>query len=232
MSVVIGLTFINEVAEGEHVYDGILKNLLKCRRVGITDAALEVYGELLGRGRKERDRPPKRPDGKVKRARAELHEQVAAYRTAADLVAGAGREAARERDLLVDGPAPRTDSQLVAYLAGLDEVMKKHAAALAQRGFDKAAQARLAAAGQKFVELLHGRGKERAEAKKEQAARMALLDALRTETSYFRRAGRAAVGKGPGREDFDKLVKPAPAARKAKAGQGTAQVQSQPAKAA
>ena len=223
MAVILGITFGNDVAEAEHVYAGILNNLVKCRRVGINDAEVKAFAGLIERGRHERDKQPKRADQKIKRARAEVVEGVMAYRTAADLVAAGigGREAPRERELLVQGPFPANDTKKLAYLAELDEVMKRNSAALAARGFGKEAQAKLGQVGARFAELLHARGKDRSEGRKARAARNALIVALRTETNYFRRAGRAAVGNGPGAADFKRLGKAASAPKKVAAAQAS-----------
>jgi len=101
-----------------------------------------------------------------------------------------------------------TDIRLKAYLKGLDQVTKKHSSALAARGFSREQQAKLVEDGKVFLKLLRARGKERGEARGRRAAREALFEMLRTQTSYFRRVGRAALRNSPARADFDRIHGP------------------------
>jgi hypothetical protein len=62
---------------------------------------------------------------------------------------------------------PDNDSKLLAYCQGLEAIVKKHSATLADRGFDKAAQQRLFTAISNFAGAVGELGKERGEARAE-----------------------------------------------------------------
>ena len=131
------------------------------------------------------------------------------YRSAGSLVVHGmdGRDAKAEQALAMKGSFPGNDVALAAYVAGIGARMKPYAVKLAARGFSKEKQAELVVAGVAFAKAFAAVGKLRGEARSSTLARGAVFKELRTNTAYFRKAGREALKSVVARADFDR-VKP------------------------
>ena len=140
--------------------------------------------------------------------RVELKDVLGAYRTCAEIVCNGfkGHDARLERELRVGNTFPQNDVKLRAYVDGLEAVVKRHSARLAERGFGKGEQLQLSEAIEHFTHALAVRGKERGEARASRLSRDAAIEKLRHQTSYFRRIGRAALKQDAARADFDCVV--------------------------
>ena len=207
MAFPMGLSLAYDVADAEHILQALGMHWAECHKLGVLEAEKKMFAAHIERARKERDKDPEEQGVGIKEVRIELQDAVGSYRTAASLVASGvnGPDPQLERKLRVGNKFPVTDVRMKAYLKGLDKVMHKHSGRLAARGFSHEQQARLVELGKVFLRMLRARGKERGDARATRTAREALFEMLRTQTSYFRRVGRAALRNSPARADFDRI---------------------------
>ena len=178
---------------------------------GITEGELKTFRVSIHACEKILDPGFQSDSVTLEETRVETKDQLSLYRRAAELVANglSGRNVALERELRIGSRFPVTDNQVKAYVTGLPKIIKKHSARLALRGFSKEEQHQLEGLIKKYRELLAARGKQTGNARAAQASRDAAFEMLRTQTSYFRRVGRATFMNSAARADFDR-VKVAP----------------------
>jgi hypothetical protein len=95
--------------------------------------------------------------------RNEVKDGLGRFRMCADLMVNpmGQRSPKREREMRIGKMFPRNDTELHAYVTGLDKVIRGHAAGLAANGFRKEEQAQLIARMAEYLKLLAIRGKER-----------------------------------------------------------------------
>jgi hypothetical protein len=218
-----GITIGRMIADAQKVHRAAEKHWSDLKPFGAKEAELKDFAKTIEQSAKAALAVSEEPVSLEDR-RTELKDLLGAYRTSAEIVCNAfkGRDVRLERELRVGNTFPNNDVKLRAYVEGLETVIRKQSAKLAERGFGKAEQGQLAQAIVDFTQALASRGKDRGEARAARMSRDAALDKLRFETAYFRRIGRAALKQDAARAEFDRVAAqprkkmqpvPAPAAK-------------------
>jgi hypothetical protein len=206
-SVNTGVTLGRLIADAHNVAAASHKHWEEMKKFGAKEANLRLFEKTIDDAQKiSLQIVPEIPV--VEEIRAAMKDGLGRYRMCADLICNpmARRDTKLEREMRIGNTFPRNDTQLHAYTLGLDAIIRKHSARLAENGFGKAEQALLVSQMAEYLKLLAVRGKERGKVRAERVKREAILDNLRAITSYFRRVGRAALIGEAARADFDRVA--------------------------
>lgn len=212
-----------DIADGENVLAQTRKNQPKMLPIGVTQARVKTFEDTLAEAKKL-----EKTSGRVSLddARKELKDKFGHYRKRADIVAYGfdGPSEKMARALLCAGPFPRNDRALAKEIEGIEAVLASHSALLSGVGFLKASQDALVKAAQRFLSERTAKPTKLGQKQTEATQRDRAFEALRYQTSYFRRVGLEALEGETAANAFHrvkagtkakKAVKvPAPAAKK------------------
>jgi hypothetical protein len=193
----------DDIVDAVKVRKAVQKHLVLVSKRGVTKELLKAFDEILAAAIAV---DKARGHVSIDRSRRALKDSLGEFRVAADLLVDGPERFDEEasRTLRLDVPFPRNDTKLEAYIDGLPEAITGYAAQLAEYGFGKAAQEKLAKAAARFHEDLLGRPVKRGTQKADAQERDSAFEQLRKQTGWFRRAGRAALRNDKARADFDR----------------------------
>jgi hypothetical protein len=181
-----------DIADAENVLAQTKRYLPKMQPLGVTQARVRAYEDTLVEARRL-----ERSTGRVSLddARKDLKDKFGHYRKRADLVANGfdGPNEKLSRTLLSAGQFPRNDAELAKAASGIAAVLEEHGALLSGVGFGKTSQEALAKAASHFLVERTTKPTKVGQRQAEATARDRAFEALRYQTSYFRRVGLAAL---------------------------------------
>jgi hypothetical protein len=194
------------IADAQHMNAGAQKHAAEVAKYGVTDTLRKRMTTLIGEAIALANVAPAAATP-LEEARPPLRDMLGRYRRSADLVARGpqGRDRDAEAALQTRGSFPGSDTQVKAYVTGIGRRMKPYAVKLAAAGFAREDQEKLVELSHTFVKALAARGAERGEARAERLRRDAVFSALKDMTSFFRRAGRAALYNSNQIADFNRV---------------------------